>query len=66
MTCAHAPNYDKNCTACMVRKIRSLRGPDPKTSRRMQLQMFAYMPQSVAAEVKEILKEERNASHTAA
>jgi len=62
MTCLHAPNYDKNCVHCMVRKIRNLRGPDPKTSRRMQLQMFAYMPAEIAAQVKEILREERNAA----
>ena len=66
MTCTHAPNYDKNCVHCMVRKIRSLRGPDSKTSRRMQLQMFAYMSPETAAQVKEILKEERNATHTPA
>ena len=50
--------YDRNCPHCMYRKIVSLRSPDGKLSRRLQLGMFSMMPPEVAEEVKRMLMEE--------
>lgn len=59
MTCEHHPYYKKHCAHCMVRRIKSLRGPDAKTSRRTQDMLFSYMPPDIARQVKEILVKER-------
>jgi len=59
MTCEHHPHDNKHCVACMLAKIRSLRGPDAKTSRMTQDMIFSYMPPDIAQQVKEILKKER-------
>jgi len=61
MTCEHHSHDNKHCVQCMLAKIRSLRGPDAKTSRRTQDMLFAYMPPEIAKEVKEILTKERTA-----
>lgn len=62
MTCEHHPYYNKHCVHCMVRRIKSLRGPDAKTSRRTQDMLFSYMPLEVASQVKDILRQERECS----
>ena len=49
--------YDMDCPHCMLRKIKSLRSPNGKLSRQLQMQMFAMMPLTVAEEVKRMLKD---------
>lgn len=60
MTCEHHPYYKKHCAHCMVRRIKSLRGPDAKTSRRLQDQYLETLTTSMVRQVKEILAKERN------
>ena len=48
--------YDMDCPHCMLRKIKSLRSPNGKLSKALQLQMFSLMPLDVAEEVKRMLK----------
>lgn len=50
--------YDMNCPHCMYRKIVSLRSPDGKLSKKLQMSMFLMMSPAVADEVKRMLREE--------
>lgn len=50
--------YDKSCPHCMYRKIVSLRSPDGKLSKKLQMSMFLMMSPAVADEVKRMLRKE--------
>lgn len=55
--CTHAPNYQRGCLACSIRYMKMLR-----PSREKQDAYLATLPADRAQQVKEILKEERNAA----
>lgn len=50
--------YRWDCIGCMVRKIKILRGPDGKTSRKLQIGAFERMGEQMAQQVKQILASE--------